>query len=226
MPARDEWLRSLGATVRNAVSAPALPDILRSSPVTRTESPGGSPCHRDDFPRLYRRLVPRIIRPLVAGRFHVSEELIATRLVEAGWSTWEAPLADALRNVWTAWWQATLHTYPSPVSIRDTLAVITVATGSLRPWLDTWTVTRTPAADTHLADLMDDVLCEYEITDLSLGFYSEYHATAELVEWLLTDVRDRVTDSRLDDPDFIHHLQQLSSAPTGVPTDAIHNDDF
>ncbi|WP_073735163.1 hypothetical protein [Streptomyces sp. CB02488] len=81
------------------------------------------------------------------------------------------------------------------MSIRDTLAVITVAADSLRPWLDTWTVTRTPAADTHLADLMDDVLCEYEITDLSLGFYSEYHATAELVDWLLTDVRDRVTDS-------------------------------
>ncbi|MDQ0578792.1 hypothetical protein [Streptomyces rishiriensis] len=50
-----------------------------------------------------------------------------------------------------------------------------------------------------LADLMVDVLFEYEITDLSLGFHSEYHATTELVERLLTDVRDRVTGSRLDD---------------------------
>ncbi|MFJ7903132.1 hypothetical protein ACIQ6V_21995, partial [Streptomyces sp. NPDC096198] len=140
----------------------------------------------------------------------------ASRLVEAGWSTWDAPLADALRNVWTAWWHATLHTHPSPVSIRDALALVTVATDSLRPWLDRWTATRTPAADAHLADLMADVLFEYEISDLSLGFYSEYHATAELVEWLLIDVRDRVTDSRLDDPDLIHHLRQLISAPADV----------
>lgn len=34
---------------------------------------GEVPSHWDDFPRLYRRLVPRIIRPLVAGQFHVSE---------------------------------------------------------------------------------------------------------------------------------------------------------
>ncbi|MFL5997593.1 MAG: hypothetical protein ACJ736_25310 [Streptomyces sp.] len=120
---------------------------------------GEVPSHWDDFPRLYRRLVPRIIRPLVFGQFHVSEELIATRLVEAGWSTWDAPPADALRNVWTAWWQATLHTHPSPVSIRNTLGLITVATDSLRPWLDIWTATRTPDADAHLADLMVDVLC-------------------------------------------------------------------
>ena len=70
------------------------------------------------------------------------------------------------------------------------------------------------------------MLFEYEITDLSPGFRSEYHATAELVEWPLTDVRDRVTDSRLDDPDFIHHLQQLISAPTDFSTDAVHEDDY
>ncbi|MER7223843.1 hypothetical protein [Streptomyces rubradiris] len=185
---------------------------------------GEVPSHWDDYPRLYRRLVPRIIRPLVAGRFHVSEQLIATRLAEAGWSTWDAPMADALRNVWTTWWQATLHTHPSPVSVSDTLSLITVTTGRLRPWLDVWTATRTPAADAHLTDLLDDVLFEYQISDLRLGFYDEYHATPELVEWLLTDVRDRVTDPRLDDPDFMHHLQQLIDAPADVSTDAVHED--
>ncbi|WP_369213637.1 hypothetical protein [Streptomyces flavofungini] len=170
---------------------------------------GEVPSHWDDFPRLYRRLVPRIIRPLVTGRSEVFEELIATRLVEAGWSTWDAPQADALRQVWTAWWRATLHTHPSPVPVKDTLALVTVATDSLRPWLDVWTATRTPAADAHVADLLDDVLFECRINDLRLGFYGEYHATAELVEWLLSEVRDRVADARLDDPDFIRHLQQL-----------------
>ncbi|MEU6841598.1 hypothetical protein ABZ930_06940 [Streptomyces sp. NPDC046716] len=155
-----------------------------------------------------------------------SPRRVATRLVEAGWSTWDAPLADALRNVWTAWWQATLHTHPSPVSIRDTLGLVTVTTDDLRPWLDMWTATRTPAADSHLADLLVDVLFEYEITDLSFGFYSEYHATAELVQWLLTEVRGRVTDARLEDPDFTHHLRQLIGAPTDVSTDAVHKNGF
>ncbi|MFJ6082423.1 hypothetical protein ACIQI8_13560 [Streptomyces sp. NPDC092369] len=173
-----------------------IPDDLVSA------AAGEVPSHWDDFPRLYRRLVPRIIRPLVAGLFPVSEELVATRLVEASWGTWDAPLADALHTLWTAWWQATLRTHPGPVSIRDTLGLITVATDSLRPWLDVWTATRTPAADAHLTALLDDVLFEHEIADLRLGFHGEYHATAELVEWLLTDVRDRVTDSRLDDPHF------------------------
>ncbi|MEU4466079.1 hypothetical protein AB0G20_20630 [Streptomyces sp. NPDC024017] len=158
------------------------------------------PNHWDDFPRLYRRLTPRIIRPAVTGRLHIDENLIASRLVAAGWTTWDAPLTTALHEVWSAWWQATLHTHPSPVPIRKTLSLITVATGTLRPWLDIWTTTRVPAADTHLADLIDDVLLEYEITDLHMGFYEEYDASAELLSWLLTDVHDRADDARLDDP--------------------------
>ncbi|MFD8378169.1 hypothetical protein ACFV2X_06265 [Streptomyces sp. NPDC059679] len=164
-----------------------------------------TPSHWDDFPRLFRRLTPRIIRPVVTGQFHVDENLIASRLLEAGWTTWDEPLADALRDVWSAWWPATLHTHPSPVPIRETLSLITVATNTLRPWLDMWTATRTPAADAHLADLIDDVMFEFEITDLRMGFHDEYHATAELLDWLLTDTRDRVADARLDDPYLLAH---------------------
>jgi hypothetical protein len=163
------------------------------------------PSHWDDFPRLYRRLAPRIVRLAVSGRLHVDENLIASRLVAAGWTTWDAPLTAALHEVWSAWWQATLHTHPGPVSIRDTLSLVTVATGHLRPWLDLWTATRTPAADAHLADFIDDVLFEYEITDLHMGFYDEYHATGELLDWLLTDVRDRADDARLDEPYLLAH---------------------
>ncbi|MEU0812446.1 hypothetical protein [Streptomyces sp. NPDC005970] len=163
------------------------------------------PSHWDDFPRLFRRLTPRIIRPVVTGQFHVDENLIASRLLEAGWTTWDAPLADALRDVWSAWWRTTLHTHPSPVSVRETLSLITVATDTLRPWLDLWTATRTPAADAHLADLVDDVMFEFEITDLHMGFYDEYHATPELLDWLLTDARDRVDDARLDEPYLLAH---------------------
>ena len=165
------------------------------------------PDHWDDFPRLYRRLVPRIVRPMVTGELHVDEELIATRLVQAGWTTWDPPLAEALRDVWVTWWRSALDTHPGgPVSVRDILGVITVTTGSMRPWLDTWAATRTPAADAQLADLVHDVMFEGEITDLHLGFHEEYHATPELLGWLLTDVRDRVIDPRLDDPYFRGHL--------------------
>ncbi|MER5829964.1 hypothetical protein ABT116_03885 [Streptomyces sp. NPDC002130] len=163
------------------------------------------PSHWDDFPRLYRRLTPRIVRAAVTGRLHVDENLIASRLREAGWTTWDAPLAQALHEVWSAWWRATLHTSPSPVSVRETLSLITVATGTLRPWLDTWTATRAPAADTQLADFIDDVLIEYEITDLHMGFYDEYDASKELLSWLLNDVRDRADDTRLDDPYLLEH---------------------
>src|SRR3712207_582108 len=92
--------------------------------------------------------------------------------------------------------EATLHTHPVPVPVRETLSLISVATNRLRPWLDTWTATRHPAANAHLADLIDDVMFEYEITDLHMGFYGEYHATPELLGWLLTDVRDRANDAR------------------------------
>ncbi|MFB7287028.1 hypothetical protein [Actinacidiphila glaucinigra] len=172
---------------------------------------GETPDHWDDFPRLYRRLVPRIVRPLVAGRLHIDEELIASRLVQAGWTTWDAPLAQALRDVWDTWWQTTLRTHRGPVPIRRTLAVVTVATGRLRPWLEVWTGIRTTAADARLADLIDDVLFEAEFTDLSMGFYDEYHATAELVDWLLTDVRDRVADAR---PDALYRIEAFR---TGAP---------
>ncbi|MEV3928065.1 MULTISPECIES: hypothetical protein [unclassified Streptomyces] len=176
-------------------------DNLGSSVAAKT------PDHWEDFPRLYRHLVPRIIRLLVTGRLHIDEELIASRLIHAGWATWDLPLAEALQDVWSAWWQSTLHTHPSPVPVRDSLSVITVATNSLRPWLNVWTATNTPAADAHLADLVDDVMFEFEITDLRMGFYDEYDATAELLGWLLTDVRDRVIDTRLDAPFLYEHLQ-------------------
>ncbi|MFF5480852.1 hypothetical protein ACFY5C_26435 [Streptomyces sp. NPDC012935] len=171
------------------------------------------PSHWDDFPRLYRRLAARIIRPVVTGQFHVDEELIASRLVEAGWTTWDTPLTEAVRDVWYAWWQATLHTHPSPVSIRKTLSLVTVATGSLRPWLDIWTATPTSTADAHLADLLDDVMVEFEITDLHMGFYGEYHASDELLGWLLTDVRQRVNDARLEDPYLLEQLGRATQHP-------------
>ncbi|MEV0241708.1 hypothetical protein AB0I06_17510 [Streptomyces sp. NPDC050674] len=170
------------------------------------------PDHWDDFPRLYRRLTPRIIRAVVTDRLHVDEDLVASRLVQAQWTTWNEPLTRALGEVWSAWWRTTLHIHPGPVSIRKVLSLVTVATGTLRPWLDTWTAIRTPAADAQLADLIDDVMVEYEITDLRMGFYDEYRASPELLDWLLTDARTRTDDIRLDDPYLLEHHRDQSEA--------------
>ncbi|MZF84701.1 hypothetical protein [Streptomyces sp. SID5643] len=174
------------------------------------------PSHWDDFPRLYRRLTPRIIRSAVTGRLHVDENIIGSRLAEAEWTTWDAPLAGALHDVWAAWWRATLDSRPGPVSVRDTLSLITVATGALRPWLDIWTATRTDAADAQLAHFIDDVLVEYEITELHMGCYDEYDASAELLSWLLTEVRGRADDARLDEPYLLSHLRPGTDTPQEI----------
>ncbi|MGW4181525.1 hypothetical protein ACWEK2_05160 [Streptomyces albidoflavus] len=166
------------------------------------------PDHWDDFPRLYRRLTPRILRAAATDTLHVDVEVIPSRLLRAAWTTWPPAQAAALRDFWPTWWRATLHTHPdaAPISAREVLSVITVATGTLRPWLDIWTSIWTASADAHLAEFVDDVLVESEITGLEMGFYGEYHATAELMDWLLTDIRDRVHEPRLDDPDHLDFL--------------------
>ncbi|SCE39267.1 hypothetical protein GA0115236_15275 [Streptomyces sp. IgraMP-1] len=178
------------------------------------------PDHWDDFPRLYRRLTPRILRAAATDTLHVDVEVIPSRLLRAAWTTWPPAQAAALRDFWPTWWRATLHTHPdaAPISAREVLSVITVATGTLRPWLDIWTSIWTASADAHLAEFVDDVLVESEITDLEMGFYDEYHATAELMDWLLTDIRDRVHEPRLDDPDHLDFLltDALANRP-GTP---------
>ncbi|MER7881211.1 hypothetical protein ABTY35_00045 [Streptomyces fimicarius] len=61
-----------------------------------------------------------------------------------------------------------------------------------------------------MADLVDDVMFEFEITDVRMGFYDEYDATAELLGWLLTEVRGRVIDARLDEPFLLEHFQAIA----------------
>ncbi|WP_436992877.1 hypothetical protein [Streptomyces sp. enrichment culture] len=63
------------------------------------------PDHWDDFPRLYRRPTPRVVRALVTGALHIDPELIASRLVAAGWSTRDERLDGAPRDVRSAWWR-------------------------------------------------------------------------------------------------------------------------
>ncbi|WP_406510481.1 hypothetical protein [Streptomyces sp. NBC_00212] len=142
-----------------------------------------TPDHWDDFPGLYRRLTPRIVRLLTAGRF--DHAMIASRLLAAGWGAWPAPERIAVERVRHAWWRSALHAHPSTGHITHVLETLSVTAGTLAPWLAAWAETRTEASDLHLSDALDHWLCEGELADLRLGFYDELHATPELLPWLL-----------------------------------------
>ncbi len=166
----------------DALAGPAhqVPEELLA--LVTLESPG----HWDDFPALYRRLTPRILRLLTARRLHVDHALVASRLLAAAWHDWPAPERAAVEDLWQAWWHSTLHEYPGHQSATGALEVLAVTTGTLTPWLTTWTETRTEAANRHLADALDDWLFEDRLVDLHLGFYGELPATAQLLPWLLS----------------------------------------
>ncbi|WP_438296160.1 hypothetical protein [Streptomyces sp. HUAS TT7] len=143
-----------------------------------------TPDHWDDFPGLYRRLTPRIVRLLTADQ--LDHAMVASRLLAADWRTWPAPEGMALEELWDAWWRSALHTHPSTGDIASILETLSVTTGTLAPWLAAWTETRTEASDLHLADALDHWLFEGELADLHLGFYDEFHATPQLLPWLLS----------------------------------------
>jgi hypothetical protein len=148
--------------------------------------------HWDDFPALYRRMTPRIVRLLATGRLHVDHGLIASRLVAAGWRDWAPAEQEALEKVWHAWWRSALHEYPGTDPVTSVLETISVSTGTLAPWLDIWAATRTEAADRHLRDAVLHWLFEGELAHLYLGFYDELHATPELLPWLFNTAEGRV----------------------------------
>lgn len=150
------------------------------------------PDHWDDFPALYRRMTPRIVRLLATGRLHVDHGLIASRLLDAGWRDWVPAEREALEKVWHAWWRSALHEYPGTDPVTSVLETISVSTGTLAPWLGIWAETRTENADKHLRDAAQDWLIEGDLADLYLGFYNELHATPELVPWILNTAEGRI----------------------------------
>lgn len=157
------------------------------------------PDHWDDFPALYRRITPRIVRLLATGRLHVDHGLIASRLLAADWRNWAPIEHDALEQAWAAWWRSALHEYPGTGPVASVLETISVATGTLRPWLDIWAGTGTEAADKHLRDAVHRWLRSGELGDLHLGFYGELPATPELLPWLLTTAEGRISATQFSE---------------------------
>jgi hypothetical protein len=163
--------------------------------------------HWDDFPAVYRRMTPRIIRRLVTGQLHVDHGLIASRLLAAGWRDWAPAERDALEQVWHAWWRSALHEYPGIEPVTEVLETISVSTGTLAPWLAIWAETPTEAADRHLRDALDKWLFEGQLADLRLGFYDELHATPELLPSLLSMRQNRIDTAQLLEVESIAYGQ-------------------
>ncbi|PKV89994.1 hypothetical protein [Streptomyces sp. TLI_146] len=175
-----------------------VPDQLLFSVALKT------PDHWDNFPGLYRRLMPRIVHLLIADQ--LDHGLVASRLLAAGWRNWSAPEHIALDEVWHAWWRSVLHSHPITGHITDILEALAVTTGTLAPWLALWAETRTEAADLHLSDALDYWLIEDELADLHLGFYDELHATPQLLPWLLS-----LEDGRINATQLLE-VQRISSS--------------
>ncbi|WP_063857077.1 MULTISPECIES: hypothetical protein [unclassified Kitasatospora] len=159
-------------------SVDQLPERLFSSVAAK------NPDHWDDFPALYRRLLPRILRTFARGELLLDAGLVATRMCQAGWRAWSLPERAAVAEVWQALLELTLHQHPSPTPIAEVLELMAVSTGVLQPWLDSCADTRTPSADRHLTDLIDTWVVHDHPAGLKLGFYGEMPAAPELLPWL------------------------------------------
>ncbi|MYT75207.1 MULTISPECIES: hypothetical protein [unclassified Streptomyces] len=203
VPARDfvldGCLYCYGEADVAALAGPpeAVPDDLVTTPLSEV------PSHWDKPEEMLRRMVPRIARLLVRGETYLDEGLIGTRFVQADWTGWPPAETAALRELWSAWWAATLDRYPAPMPAHDVLNIVTVVTGALSPWLDVWEHARTPSADRHLEELVDLWCFEDQLSELKLGFYDEYDATPELLPWVLGHGRTRIG------PSFVAQLDEL-----------------
>ncbi|GLW57661.1 hypothetical protein [Kitasatospora phosalacinea] len=159
-----------------ALSGP--PDLVPDRLLHSVAAKG--PDHWGDFPTLYRRLAPRILRQLTTGTLHVDGPLVAARLVAADWSGWQH--AELVREVLDAWWSATLASHCANAS--EALETVAVATGAVTPWLAAWTEARTPTAERHLIRTVGDWLHSARLPDLRLGFYRELPVGPEVADWI------------------------------------------
>ncbi|MFJ5229111.1 hypothetical protein ACIQBJ_04335 [Kitasatospora sp. NPDC088391] len=141
------------------------------------------PEHWDDFPALYRRVAPRVLRLLTTGRLGVDGALVGDRLAVAGWREWHR--AELVAEVLDAWWPVVLAADPgSAPGVAEVLETLALATGSVEPWLRVWAETGTPVADRHLADVLDGWLFGGRLPGLRFGHERRMPVGPAVLAWL------------------------------------------
>ncbi|WAL73991.1 hypothetical protein OU787_22310 [Kitasatospora sp. YST-16] len=110
---------------------PALvPDRLLHEAATEV------PDHWSDFPGLYRRLLPRVLRRVALDGAGPDPATVASRLLAAGWGGW--PERPAVERFLRAWWERLVER-PSERRPTEALELLVPLTGSPVPWLERWT---------------------------------------------------------------------------------------
>jgi len=155
-----------------------------------TISLGNTVGSRDDL----RSLLPLLLERMVTSA-ELDPVIVLGKLPREQWRTWLEAEQDAIDGYLDAVWRSVLATYPSQVgSFLDpaTFLDAVVASGeTAERFLDAWDVTFSPAADRHLADLVNDLnfadrrrtmlaawLCRETVRDRLYRAFERDHATS------------------------------------------------
>ncbi|WP_283164944.1 hypothetical protein [Streptomyces sp. HU2014] len=170
-----------------------------------------------------RRVLPHLAA--LAARGEYVGELEGTALHQAGWQTWPADQAEAVRAFLDAYWTAALRRRDPARPLDGVFAFCSTAHHTPAPCLARWEHERHPAADAHLADT-----AHRWIEDLLLDAADPAHPAwsttptpipgpdpgpdAQLRTWLLTHAAPRLRHHTTD-PALRHTLDRLHAL--GLP---------
>ena len=144
-------------------------------------------------PEDFRYFVPRLLECVAAAEPEFPDsEIVLSKLAAAEWSTWPDEEIVAVDDFLRAWWQATLHRYPSSPRI-DTVLCSLAATGSdLRVYLRLWSRLETKASIEQLHELVTTGVDWSSPPRLSNAFWDhDSPAHSAVLNWL---IRGRVRD--------------------------------
>ena len=168
------------------------------------------PDHWDDFPGIYRKFTPAILRALVHDRLHIDEELVAYRLAAAGcWTTWPEPEQRAVLGVLHALLEETLSVYPRRPSLDETLRALSTTPEPFERWLALVDAAPHGAADHHVADLCRAWMPELAEGTLVFGWLDDWVVPEVTRDWLRDQCRKRLAPMRDDLPADVRSLVDL-----------------
>lgn len=147
---------------------------------------------------LWRRLTPRVLRSLTGGTLHIDESFMARQFLTAEWRAWPEEERRAVAAVCDAWWAVTLSSDREPHA-AVALEFLAPMTSEIDSWLEIWSNTTGPGADSQLIDLWATWRRELTSGDLDLSFSGELPNVAPQVSAFVFDqIPRRGLEDKLD----------------------------